>query len=490
MCSERANKVGVAIIGAGLSGSVAAISLLKAGRTDFKVFERSDRPGGVWRDNRYPGAEADVPLTRYAPLIASCSGSVRQGFPSQAEMMSAVTTALFNSGVNKHIYFGTDVTGLRWSHGPRHWEVHSSRGTYRAQSLILAPGALRARLGCNLTGLDRFDGECVSSSSWPDRLDLSGKRVAVIGSGPTAAQIVSSIASQVAVLYVFQRNARWVLPRPPVAFFGRRHVGRGSGQPHPSPLLRPEGGTGSRLMSPQLVSAIASTTSRAWLYLNVHDPQLRNALRPNYPISCRRPVFSARYLRALSSPKVRLIPSAAEEVDQTSIVSADGRRFAVDVIVYALGFDFNLDLLERTVGEGHTNLASAWLRDGAPYLGVSTPGFPNLYTLGHAGSRTMAPIGSVAQSQVGYVVQALASLARSESGYQAISGTVHREQSRNAAHLFRRAPWATNACAGTTDYPPEHLALYDYPGTDRHLQTMLRTFDPARYRTTPESLQA
>lgn len=505
MSQARGGDVGIAIVGAGLSGTIAALTLTEAGREDFTVLERDARPGGVWRDNRYPGAAADVPLQSYAPLIASYAGSTRQGYPTQPEMMALIADALQRSGAIERICFGADVRCVRWQDENRRWDVHSSLGTHRAKTVILAPGALRPRQTVDLDGIDDFEGAFVRSTAWPITLDLHAKRVAVVGSGPTAAQIVAAIVDDVSELHVLQRTARWVLPRLPMVYFAgeRRHqavterVGTGGqrkrrrGRPagvaeSPAALRRLSAleDHASVLVS-RLAGGVASVASQAWLRMNVRDSTVRKLIVPDYAFGCRRPVFSSSYLRALARPNVCVVAAAALQADQTGVIADDGTHIAVDVIIQATGFDYNLSLAHITFGEGDVDLGSTWQRSGGPFLGVSTPGFPNLYTLGHVGARTLAPIGRVAEAQMGYILKALEHLARSGSDYQVVSREAHGSQVAAAANRFRRAPWKLAACIGATDFPPEDIELFGYPGSGRKQFALLSRYNASHYREHP-----
>jgi len=373
----------VAIIGAGMSGLCMAITLRRAGITDITIYEKAESVGGTWRDNTYPGLSCDVP-SRFYQFTFAPKPDWSHLFSPGAEIREYFTQLAADFGLDECIRFGTEVTHAEFADG--RWRLRTSRGdTQDVDFLISATGILHHPRYPAIEGLDDFAGAVFHSARWDHQVELAGKRVAVIGTGSTGAQIVCGLADTVGNLKLFQRTAQWILPLPnpaytrltktlhrivpgldQLAYRGYRSAIEWFAQA----LVKP----GRRR---RLISAICRANLRT-----VRDPTLRQALTPDYQPMCKRIVISSRFYRAVQHRNVELVTERIDRVVPGGIVTTDGTLHEVDVIALATGFDAHAFLRPMTlVGENGRTLDEAW-RDGPrAHLTVALPGFPNFFML-------------------------------------------------------------------------------------------------------------
>lgn len=412
MTAAAPDRVGVAIIGAGASGLIAALALKASGRHDFSLFERGAALGGVWRDNVYPGCACDIPANLYS-LAARPNPGWTSNFAHQPEILAYLEDVAARDGLSGHIRFGWEVRRLRFDPATAEWVLSSTDGREtRARAVIVATGPQNRPVIPAIPGLDGFKGSWSHSSAWDAEVPLHGRRVAVIGTGASAVQIVPALAPLVAALTVFQRSAAWVLPRGerPTTRFKRRLFAR-------FPMLQAldrrcvylvmelagRGNLGSRAII-GLLTRIATSKLAA----EVPDARLRAALTPDYPIGCKRIAVSDAYLPAFSIPGVHLETSAIREIAPDAIVTADGRRFEVDHIVFATGFRVaDADGYLEIEGTSAHRIPDDWLAHGAQaYLGTVASGFPNLaFLLGPNSGLSHSSALHVVESQMRYLLQ-------------------------------------------------------------------------------------
>ena len=372
------------ILGAGMSGLCTAIALKAAGRHDFVVLEKSAGLGGTWWDNRYPGANVDVPAPLYC-FSFEPNPRWHSRFAAAAEIQAYMQHCASKYSLRPHLRFGTCITAARFDEGSGLWHIDTSSGPLQARYFVCSTGPLSQPRWPDIEGLETFAGTRLHSSRWDASVPLQGQRVAVIGTGSTAAQLIPPIAAQAAQLQVYQRTANWVLPRlerrygaldralaklPPynaavralwfwLLELGRRGFDEGT-------LAR------RRMLS----------VAQAHLLRGIGDPALRERLRPSYALGCKRLIYSNDFYPALARPNVELVTDAITRITPRGIVTADGREREVDVLVCATGFDVQHSLAAvPIVGRTGQQLAHAW-RDGPQaQLGLTVAGFPNLFLM-------------------------------------------------------------------------------------------------------------
>ncbi|MET9227512.1 NAD(P)/FAD-dependent oxidoreductase [Lentzea sp. NPDC003310] len=375
------------IVGAGFGGMGAAIELKRLGLHDLVVLEREDDLGGTWHVNRYPGLAVDIPSSTYSYSFEPNPHWSRLFAPGE-ELKRYAEHVAVKYGLRPLMRFGVTVTGARWRGD--HWEVRAGAETIAARYLVTATGFLSMPKTPDIDGIGSFAGEVVHTAAW-EPTDLTGKRVAIIGTGATAVQLIPELARQAAALTVYQRTPIWVSPKPdyPVPPAVRRVFAR---LPFAQRVVRWVGNAVLELMmisgvvrykQLRVVNRLAERWCRAHLRRQVRDPLLRRRLTPDYSFGCKRPTFSNDYFRTFTKPHVRLETSAIDRVDASGIVTAAGRT-DVDVLVLATGFnlwDTNFPAFE-VIGRDGKDLGAWWRQHRfQAYEGVTVPGFPNYLSL-------------------------------------------------------------------------------------------------------------
>ncbi|OON75986.1 flavin-containing monooxygenase [Streptomyces tsukubensis] len=385
---ERAPKpehVRVVVVGSGFGGLGAAVRLRREGVTDFVVLERAGSVGGTWRDNSYPGCACDVPSHLYSFSFAPNPDWPRT-FSGQPHIRAYLERVTDTFGLRPHIRLNCEVLRMRWDTERLLWEVETARGPLTADVVVSATGPLSDPKTPDIPGLDTFPGEVFHSARWDHGADLRGKRVAVIGTGASAIQIVPSIQPEVSHLTLFQRTPAWVMPRVD------RPIGAAERWLHrriPATTAARRGVLwGIRELQVQAFTkhpeelGLVEQLARTNIARAIKDPALRARLTPSYRIGCKRILLSNAYYPALAQPNVDVIDSGLSEVRGSTLVGADGRTTEADVIVFGTGFHVtDMPIADRVVGaEGHT-LAESW-KDGMKSLrGATAAGFPNWMTV-------------------------------------------------------------------------------------------------------------
>lgn len=378
----------VAVIGAGIAGISTAVSLMRAGVHGFTIFEQSGGPGGTWHDNTFPGAGCDVPSHLYSFSFYP-RREWRRVYAKQPEILGYLEEVFERFGLRTHARFHTAITRAEWSEERTRWTVTTSDGERLEFDFVVScVGFLNAPKVPQIEGIEAFDGRVVHTARWDTGLDLGGRRVGVVGTGSTAAQLVPAIAEQVEHLYVFQREPGWVVPKKDreysaaeLARFARsRWAGR---KARWAEYWRREiNSTG--LTPGSRVHRRNTTASLEWLSTAVRDHDVRNALTPRYPYGCKRPVKERDYYLSFNRGNVSLITQPISAVERSGLRTGDGRYYGLDLLVLATGFkaaDFLCTL--EVVGKSGTELHALWDVQEGPeaFLGLMVAGFPNFFML-------------------------------------------------------------------------------------------------------------
>ncbi|WP_307810598.1 flavin-containing monooxygenase [Tomitella cavernea] len=381
--SSGAEAYGFAIIGAGLGGLAAAMELARSGRTDFVILERAAGAGGVWRDNTYPGAACDVPSPYYSFSYAPEPGWPRR-YSRQPDIFAYIRRLVGEYGLLPRIRFGAEVTAARFDAQSARWDITLGDGeVVRARFLVPAVGQLSTPALPRIPGIDSFSGSAFHSARWRHDVDLTGKRVAVIGTGASAVQFIPHVQAAATHLTVFQRSAPYLLPRLD-RVYSARHRRLFRAVPATLAAERLFWWCFAELWTLQMKgNRVVSAAFRAWSALHrwrgVRDAGLREVLTPDYPMGCKRVLFSSDYYPAVSQPDVTVETDAVAEVTSDGITTASGTRHRADVLIFGTGFraqEFCTALDIR--GAGGEALAERWADGARAYLGIAVPGFPNL----------------------------------------------------------------------------------------------------------------
>ncbi|MGW5573492.1 flavin-containing monooxygenase [Nocardia thailandica] len=377
----------VAVIGTGFGGLAAVIELKKQGVTDIVIFEKGDDVGGVWRENTYPGAACDVPSPFYS-FSFEPNPRWPHRFSRQPAILEYMRGIADKYDIRRHVRFGTEVTAAGFDDATGKWTVTTADGdTVVVDVLVSAVGQLSRPGFPEIEGADRFAGPAFHSAQWDHDVDLTGKRVAVIGTGASAIQFVPEIAPQVDRLTVFQRTAPHIIPRPdrafspwhqrmfeklPITALGERATWYGV----------TEGLSVAWVYAKPLAAAIRAISKRHMRKQTAAKPGLFEKVWPTYRMGCKRVLFSDNYLPALTRPNVDLVTERITRITETGVVTADGREHEVDVIIWGTGFKATEFLAPMSItGSGGRDLHREWKAGARAYYGMTVPGFPNLFLM-------------------------------------------------------------------------------------------------------------
>jgi cation diffusion facilitator CzcD-associated flavoprotein CzcO len=478
----------VICIGAGFAGVGLGVRLLEAGETDFVILERNPSVGGTWFEHTYPGCACDIPTHLYSYSFAR-NPDWRRLFPRQPEILAYVRRVAEDRGVTAHIRFETEMERSRWDEANGVWRVQTDRGELTCDVLVSAIGATAEPDEPDLPGFDDFAGHRFHSARWDHEHDLTGERVAVIGTGPAAAQFVPRIQPDVGHLTVFQRTPPWVLPHPdrPVPWVERQAykllpLAQDAQRNAMFALL--EGlGIGFRGRT-ELIAPIEAL-GRAHLRRQVPDPALRERLTPRYRFGCKRPIMSNTYYPALTAPNATLVTDAIDRVEPGAIVTRDGSRHAVDTIITAVGYRYSRSLLvDRLTGADGRTLGDVWNRSPRAYLGSAVPGFPNMFILLGPNAIGINSVIFSLEAQIAYVLDALRTMdrdgvSRIELRPEALECFVDEVDRRSEGSV-----WTDGGCtAYYLDETGRNFAIY--PGFASGFRRRTRRFDPAPYELAP-----
>ncbi|MDQ6838014.1 MAG: NAD(P)/FAD-dependent oxidoreductase [Actinomycetota bacterium] len=474
----------VVVIGAGFAGIGMAIQLMGRGHDDLVILERSDRIGGVWRENTYPGAACDVPSHLYSYSFSQPVWSRR--YSRQPEILAYLQDQVDRYGLGAHLRLGAGVECATWEADAAHWELALSDGsTLTASMVVSAVGQLTRPVLPDIPGRDLFTGASWHSAQWDHTQDLTAKRVAVIGTGTSAMQFVPEIAKQAQRVHVFQRSAPYVLPK-----IDHRYDGL-TGAWHRVPLLARLDRLRIFLYGEMLTSAyvasdrMADYVTNQWrdhLSEQIDDPDLRAKAMPDYKVGCKRIGFSNDWYPALASDHVELVTDRVTAITAAGITSADGTERPVDVIIYGTGFGATEFLQPmEIIGRHGRNLQETWSAGAQAFAGVAVAGFPNFFMLYGPNSNLGAnSVIYMLETQMAYVCEALAALDRDRLAWIDVRADVQAADNRWLDATSERTTyksgchsWYTTASGRNTNNWPTFT--YRYRHKLRHLD--LADFD-------------
>ncbi|WP_460822139.1 flavin-containing monooxygenase [Nocardioides ungokensis] len=442
----------VVVIGAGFGGLGVAQALRRAGVGDITILERADDVGGVWRDNTYPGAACDVPTPLYSWSWAPNPEWGRRYGPQQ-EILDYLRRAAREAGLLDLVRTGVEVKAAEYDETRGRWRVTTGDGeTLEADVVISAVGQLSNPAVPAIPGADTFAGPAFHSARWRHDVDLTGKRVAVVGTGASAIQFVPGIVDRVGSMTVFQRSAPYVVPKPDQAY-GPRHHALFRRRPWTqlaerrsvfwvTEKLNAALGGDSWLSTP--LPALLRATFRLQLRTQVRDPALRRKLVPDYPIGCKRLLFSNDWYPALSRDHVDVVTEGISRIEPEGVRTTDGRLHEADVLVWGTGFAAThfLDGIEVR-GAGGADLHELWSDGARAHLGLSVPGFPNLFCIyGPNTNLGGSSIIAMMEAQAGWIAQVVGRIADGGAHRVAVRPAVAEAYDREMQDRLSRSAWA------------------------------------------------
>ncbi|AFC46155.1 NAD(P)/FAD-dependent oxidoreductase [Mycobacterium intracellulare] len=484
----------VGIIGAGPGGLALGIMLSRAGFRDFTIFDREDGVGGTWRINTYPGLACDVKSHLYS-FSFDLNAHWSRLWSGQPEILDYFQRSADKHGLGTHLKLRTEIRSARWDSDTQRWCLTTATGEQHHFNVVVSAVGLFTRpLLPDLVEEEPFTGTVMHSSRWDHSIPLEGKKIAVLGTGSTASQLIPELAKVAGTVYSVQRSPTWILPKP-----DRRYT-RGerwafAHLPFAKKIYR----TRLWLRSESNIAVIEHGSEKTEQFTalalrllenTVDDEELRRKLTPDHPMGCKRLVFSSDYLPALTRPNVEVVTSPARSLRARSLVTEDGTEREVDLVVCATGYAAADYLGELDVsGEHGITLRQVW-RDGAhAYLGMAMPDFPNFFML--YGPNTNVGSNSVIfilEAQARYIVRALRHLRRRRKRYVAVRASALAEFVAKIDRWMVGTVWTTQC----SNYfrAPNGRVVTQWPRSARTFWGMTRRFRPADFRFEPPATSA
>jgi cation diffusion facilitator CzcD-associated flavoprotein CzcO len=451
----------VVIIGAGLGGLAAALRLKRAGIADFVIVEQDHAVGGTWRVNNYPGIAVDVPSFSYQ-LASDLNPDWSRVFAGGSEILAYTADLVERYDLGRHLRFGRAVTRLTFDETHHLWHVTLERSALRARFVINATGGLTQPKLPDIEGIEDFAGKSIHTARWDAGHDLSGQRVAVIGTGATAVQLVPALAPLVSHLAVFQRTPIWVLPKLDIGLEpfrpALRHV------PSLQRALRFSCSASTEVLmlgssynrQLPMMTRLVELAGKAFLRTQVHDRWTREQLTPRYGFGCKRPSLSNTYLRTFNRPNTELVVDPIQRITPRGIRTTDGIDHEIDTLIFATGYlttePENLPPIP-VIGRDGKNLGDYWQKERfQAYEGVTVPGFPNFFL--SFGPYAVAGLSILAALENGarHAERAISEARRRHATCVEVRQEPHDAFFRLVLRRQRNAIFFNNGCDGSNSY--------------------------------------
>jgi len=477
-----------AIIGAGFSGIAMAHDMLESGRDDFVMLERADAVGGVWRDNTYPNAACDVQAHLYSLSFAQ-SAEWSSNFAGQAEIWAYQNRVVDDLGIRDRIRFGTALESARWVAEDDEWELTTSSGPrLRARFLVSAIGALNAPLIPDLDGVGDYRGEIVHTAEWHDGISMAGRRVAVIGAGASAIQVVPAAVRDAAAVFVSVRTAPHVMPKPEELYDedAKQHF-----RDHPEELLRRRAelyeywnaSTHAQSIMDEAFLSQAEATWKAHMESAISDPALRELLTPDSRFGCRRPVVSNNWYPALADPKTHVTGSGVVGLTEDGVRTADGEEWEADLVVLATGFRATemLGGIELHGIDGHA-LTERWTEGPEGFNATLVSGFPNLFIMTGPNYQASGSILGIIEAQSRYIAELMTFA--DDQGAKALTVTDEAQAAFNGRlnEMMAHTVWEAGGCHSFYRVGGTGRVAVKWPGSLADFERTLADLRPDHYR--------
>jgi cation diffusion facilitator CzcD-associated flavoprotein CzcO len=468
------------IVGTGFTGIGTAIKLAAAGIDDFVIVEREDRVGGTWRDNTYPGAACDIPSLLYSFSFAQNAGWSRAYSPA-GEIRAHIEKLVDDFDLRRRIEFDVEVNGLHFDETEGTWTVKTSgRKRFTARTVVLASGPLPDHKLPDIRGVDTYAGKMIHSARWDHDYDFTGKRVAVVGTGASAVQIIPELVKQADFVKVFQRTPGWVLPRLDVPMPAAAQ-GLFAKVPATQQLARQALYWGHEITATALVwdsplTGFVARLSRAHLRRQVKDPWMRRQLTPDFTPGCKRMLVSSDYYPALQRENCKLIDWPIATLSPVGIRTSDGVEHHVDCIVFATGFDVHLTGPPYPVtGIGGRSLAEEWADGAQAYKSINAHGYPNLYFM--TGPNSGPGHNSLlvyVEGQIDYAVRGITTIVGDGLHYLDVREDVQRRYNRRIQKRLGKTTWMSGCSSWYLTKDGFNASMY--PGFATQYLRQMRDF--------------
>lgn len=441
------------VVGAGLGGVAAGVSLRQQGIEDFKIIDRADGPGGTWRSNSYPGCGCDTQMIAYQ-FSFSLNPDWDSLYPKAPQILEYIEGVVDQFGLAGHMEYGVTLLSATWDEEGRHWLLSTEQGEYRARAVFMALGQFHTPNVPSVPGIGEFSGPAFHSGAWNHEVDLSGKRVAVVGSAASAVQLIPEVAQVASEVKVFQRTPNWVISR------GDRVVEAGE-----RAVLRalPDAVTASRDFALANADALIwpvfsydetareyfTSLALAHLEAQVPDAELRARLTPDYPIGCKRLLLSDDLYPTLGLDHVELVDQGIVRVTQDGVVTSDGSVHEVDVIVWATGFvSSGWEEFVPVRGARGSQLEQAWRDEPRTLLGVSAPDFPNMfYAYGPNTNLGHGPVTYMLECQAEHFAEVVRAMKDEDVQVFEVSEEAVEQYHEQLHKSLATSTWADDGCA-------------------------------------------
>jgi cation diffusion facilitator CzcD-associated flavoprotein CzcO len=486
----------VAIIGAGLGGLGMAAALKRKNIQDFVIFERAGDIGGTWRDNTYPGIAVDIPVFAYQ-FSYDMKPDWSRFFPRGHEVKAYIDDYADRYAIRPHIRFNSEVRSRTWDEANHLWRLDVGGEEVTARFVISAIGPFVDPKPAEIPGLEDFEGKLIHSARWDHDYELAGKRVAIVGTGASAVQIVPSIAREVAGLDVYQRTPIWIAPKldPRIPSWMQRMFAR---LPFTERIARALVSAVVEFIVvtmplkfqrfPFVVRAVERRNLR-FLASQVKDPDTRRKLTPRYGLGCKRPSVSNDYLRSFNRANVELVTEEIERVTPNGIRTADGAEREVDALILATGFRLASDPenFRRTPVRGRDgfDLATRYEEHRLKaYESISMPGLPNHFMIFGPYGWTGASWHVLVQTASTHILRVLGEARRRGATQVEVSEEATDRYHEGVLERMSGSLWFSNRCDGANSYYFDHHGDVPYvrPSSGREARRAARSFPLSDYR--------
>lgn len=473
----------IAIIGAGPGGMCMGKRLLDIGIDDFIMFEKSSGVGGTWNHNRYPGCECDVQSALYS-FSFEFKADWSKPYGTQPEILEYMEGVAEKYGLLPHCRFEHAVTRAEWNDRAARWTLTLGNGdTCEAPIVVSAIGMFNGLTWPDIEGLHDFGGTMFHSAEWDWDHDLSGERVAVIGSAASAVQFVPEIRKEAGQVYLYQRTANWVSPKADTPYTAEQLE---AFRRDPTPLLEfrkeveDSMNKGMTFQNKEKLKLAVDATMAA--IDKVKDPEVRKKLVPDHPYGCKRPLMSNVYYPAFNEPNLELVTDPIERITKTGIVSADGKTRKVDTIIIATGFAATKYLSAiDVIGRNGMKIDDAWNDGAVAYLGITTAGFPNLFML-YGPNTNNGSILTMIEYQVDHVIAHVQRLERENLAWVDVRPDAQARHNDDVQQAIAGVDVWNYGCNGYYRSPSGRVVT-QWPFSMTEFRDRTATLNPADFET-------